>query len=82
VNADSATIDGSGVLVFTALAVLDVDGDELLDSARAEVLVGTDVDADVKVLVPRAVLGNAVLPPLRAQCSPMPFLPLLRAKVC
>jgi len=40
VNAVSATIEGSGVLVFTALAVLDVDGDELLDSARAEVLVG------------------------------------------
>ena len=40
VNAVSATIKGSGVLVFTALAVLDVDGDELLDSARAEVLVG------------------------------------------
>jgi len=43
VNAVSATIEGSGVLVFTALAVLDVDGDELLDSASAEVLVGTGV---------------------------------------
>jgi len=32
------------VLVFTALAVLDGDGDKLLDSASAEVLVGTDVD--------------------------------------
>jgi len=42
-NAFSATIEGSGVLVFTALAVLDGDGDELLDSANAEVLVGTDV---------------------------------------
>jgi len=44
VDAVSATIEGSGVLVFTALAVLDVDGEELLDSARAEVLVGTGVD--------------------------------------
>jgi len=44
VDAVSATIEGSGVLVFTALAVLDVGGDELLDSARAEVLVGTGVD--------------------------------------
>jgi len=33
VDAISATVEGSGVLVFTALAV---DGDELLDSARAE----------------------------------------------
>ena len=44
VDAVSATVKGSGVLVFTTLAVLDVDGDELLDSARAEVLVGTGVD--------------------------------------
>ena len=44
VNAVSATVEGSGVLVFTALVVLDVDGDELLDPARAEVLVGTCVD--------------------------------------
>ena len=43
-NAISATVEGPGVLVFTALAVLDVDGDELLDSASAEVLVGTGVD--------------------------------------
>jgi len=35
----------SVVLVITALAVLDVDGDELLDSARAEVLVGTACEA-------------------------------------
>ena len=41
VNAVSATVEGPGVLVFTALAVLDVDGDELLEPARAEVLVGT-----------------------------------------
>jgi len=37
VNAVSVTVEGSGVSVFAALAVLDVDGDELLDSARAEV---------------------------------------------
>ena len=48
-NAVSATIEGSGALVFIALSVLDVDGDELLDSARAEVLVGTGVDV---VMIP------------------------------
>ena len=36
VDAGSATVEGSGVLVFTALAMLDVDEDELLDPARAE----------------------------------------------
>ena len=30
-NAVSATFEGPGVLAFTALAMLDVDGDELLD---------------------------------------------------
>ena len=49
VDAVSATAEGSGVLVFTALAVLDAYGDELLDSARAEVLVGTGVDV---VMIP------------------------------
>jgi len=44
VNAVSATVEGSGALVFTALSVLDMDGDELFVSARAEVLVGTGVD--------------------------------------
>jgi len=43
-NAVSATVEGPGVLVFNALAVLDIDGDELLDPARAEVLLGTGVD--------------------------------------
>ena len=33
------------------LAVLDVDGDELLDSARAEVLVGTGVDVAMNPVV-------------------------------
>jgi len=51
VDAVSATVEGSGVLVFTALAVLDVDGDELLDSARAEVLVGTGVDVAMNQVV-------------------------------
>jgi len=95
-NAVSATVEGPGVLVFAALAVLDVDGDELLDPARAEVLLGSDgvgvvllvrlkvvddvnisvvavlvaeddvllleaaANADVEVLVPPAVLRNAV----------------------
>jgi len=43
-NAVSVNVEGSGVSAFTALAVLDVDGDELLDPARAEELVGTGVD--------------------------------------
>jgi len=71
VDAASATVEGSGVLVFTALAVLDVDGDELLDSAVAEVLVGTGVDVamipvvldDVDASTPglTAVSGDGVL---------------------
>jgi len=51
VNAVSATVEGPGVLVFTALAVLDVDGDKLLDPARAEVLVGTGVDVAMNPVV-------------------------------
>ena len=50
-NAVSATIEGPGVLVFTALAVLDVDGDELLDPARAEVLLGSGVDVAMNPVV-------------------------------
>ena len=43
-TAVSATVEGSGVLAFTAIAVLDVDEDKLLDPARAEVLLGSGVD--------------------------------------
>ena len=43
-NAVSDTVESPDVLVFTALAVLDVDGDELLDPARAEVLLSSGVD--------------------------------------
>ena len=50
-NAVSATAEGSGVLVFTAFAVLDVDGDELLDPARAEVLLGTGFDVAMNPVV-------------------------------
>jgi len=39
------------VLVFTVFAVLDVDRDELLDLARAEVLVGTGVDVAMNPVV-------------------------------
>ena len=39
------------MLAFTALTVLDVDGDELLDPAMAEVLVGSFVDCDMDPLV-------------------------------
>jgi len=71
VDATSALSGGIVVLVIMAFAVLDVDGDELLDSARAEVLVGTgvdvasnpvvldDVNACMEVLVPPAVLVDA-----------------------
>ena len=71
VGAVSATVEGSGVLIFTAFAVLDVDGDELLDSARAELLLGSgvgvamnpvvlnDVDASTPVLT--AVADDGVL---------------------
>jgi len=41
VNAVPATIEGSERSVFVTLAVFEVDGDELLDSAGAVVLVGT-----------------------------------------
>ena len=68
VDAVSATVKDSGVLVCTALAVLDVDGDELLDPARAEVLLGSGVDVamnpvvlddvDVKTLVLTAVVDD------------------------
>jgi len=50
-NAVSATVEGPGVLVFTALALLDVDGDELLDPARAEVLLGSGVDCAMDPVV-------------------------------
>jgi len=59
------------VLVFTAFAVLDVDGDELLDSERAVVLVGTGVDValspvvledvDASTLVLTAIADDGVL---------------------
>jgi len=71
VNAVSATVEGPGVLVFTALAALDVHGDELLDPARAKVLVGSGVDVamnpvvlddvDASALVLTAVAGDDVL---------------------
>jgi len=61
VNAVSATVEGSGVLAFTALAVLDVDGDELLDPARAEVLVGTGVDVAMNPVVLDDVDASALV---------------------
>jgi len=71
VDAVSATVEGSDVLVFTAFAVLDADGDELLDSVRAEVLVGTGVvvamnpvvldDVDASTLVLTAVADDDLL---------------------
>jgi len=61
VNAVSATVEGPGVLAFTALAVLDVDGDELLDPARAEVLVGTGVDCAMDHVVLNDVDASALV---------------------
>jgi len=61
VDAVSATVEGPGVLVFTALAVLDVDGDELLDPARAEVLVGSGVDVAVNPAVLDDVDASALV---------------------
>jgi len=54
VNAVSTTFEGSGMLIFATLAVLEVDGDELLDSAGAAVLVGTGA---VVVMIP-VVIGH------------------------
>jgi len=61
VNAVSATVEGSGVLAFTALAVLDVDRDELLDPPRAEVLVGTGVDVAMNPVVLDDVDASALV---------------------
>ena len=81
VDAISATVEGSGVLVFTGLAVLAVDGDELLDSARAGVLVGTgvdvvmipvvldDVDASTLVLTDVADDGVVLEPLIEGLCA-------------
>ena len=77
VNAISVTIEGSEGSVIVTLAVLEVDGEKLLDvegdellaPASAEVRVGTKnevllleaaANADVEGLVPSAVLVNAV----------------------
>ena len=68
VDAVSATAESSGVL-----AVLDVYGDELLDSAMSEVLVGTGIDVamipvvldddDASTPVLNAVANDGVLLP-------------------
>ena len=81
VDTVSATVESSGVLVFTALAVVAVDGDELLDSARAEVLLGTgfdvvmipvvldDVDASTLVLTDVADDGVVLEPLIEGLCA-------------
>ena len=73
VNAVSATIKCPDVPVFTALAVLGVDGDELLNPARAEVLVGTGAgvamnpvvldDVNVSTFMPTAGADDDALLP-------------------
>ena len=60
-NDVSDTVEGPGVLVFTALAVLDVNGDELLDPDRAEVLLGTGVDFAMNCMVFEDVDANALV---------------------
>jgi hypothetical protein len=54
-HAVSATIEGPGVLAITALPVLTVSGDGLLDSTRSQV-----TDANVEVLLPPPVLFDVV----------------------
>jgi len=61
-NTVSATVEGPGVLVFTALAVLDVDGDELLDAARAEVLLGSGADVAMNPVVLDDVNTSTLVP--------------------
>ena len=51
VHAVSTTVQGSRVILFAALPVLDVDGDVLLDSAKAQVLVDTGVEGALNPLV-------------------------------
>ena len=75
VDAVFATVEGSGVLVFTALGVLAVDGDELLDSARADTgvdivmitVVLDDVDASTPGLTAVAVDGVLLLEAVDAE---------------
>lgn len=49
------------MLEFTALVVLGVDGDELLDPARAKVLVGKGVDCAMNSVVLDDVSANALV---------------------
>jgi len=53
VDAACATGEGSGVITFTVITVRDVAGDELLDSTKTEVLMGTRVEGDMNPLVLR-----------------------------
>jgi len=61
VHAVSATSEGSGVPVFTALAMREAEGDELLDPDEAEVLVGTGVDFAMNYVVLDNVDASALL---------------------
>jgi len=71
VDAVCATVEGLSVITPTVITGLDVAGDKLLDSAKAEVLVGTTVGAatnpvvfeevDARTLVMNAVTDNNVL---------------------
>jgi len=76
-TAVSATVEGSCVIVFTALAVHDVDGDELLDPARAEVLLGSGVD----VAMNRVVLDDVNASTLVLTAVADHVMPLLNACV-
>jgi len=60
-NAVSATVEGPGVQVLTVLVVLDVDGDELLDPARAEVLLAKGVNLSMNRVVLDDVDANALV---------------------
>ena len=76
-NAVSATVEGSGVLAFTALTVLDVDGNELLDPAMAEVLLGSGVDCAMNHVVLNDVNASTLVPTAVADDD----MPLLNACV-
>jgi len=51
VEAISATFEGPEVPVFATPAMLEVDGDELLDSSRTDVLVSTGADVAIILVV-------------------------------
>ena len=58
-----ASVKGSNKLVLTALTVLDIDRDELLDSDRTEVMVGKGVDTAMNPVVFEDVHASTLVLP-------------------